>query len=477
MVYTICSLTISSVQDAVAVRQRARQISGLLGFGVQDQVRIAAAVSEITRSTCTHGSGGKAVFEYDRSGKTGCLSVRISANEGAAWILEPNGQQDAVADDPDGVGTVEIARRLMIDCSVEADEGRVASITLRKFLPSSEHPSSAQLADIASQLAAATAVNSFVEIQQQNRELLEALAQLKEREEELLTLTRELEDTNRGVVALYAEIDEKAKRIQHADEMKSRFLSNTSHELRTPLGSIRAVSRILLDRMDGDLTPEQEKQVKFIERAANELSELVNDLLDLAKIEAGKIEVTNSTFLVRNLFSGLKGMLRPLVTNPSVDLVFHDPEESLVICSDEGKVTQILRNFITNALKFTDKGYIQVSVALLPDTDTVRFAVSDTGLGIAAENLQLIFEEFSQIENSHQQMHKGTGLGLPLCRKLAKLLKGEIGVSSILGIGSTFFLDLPRHGVRDQPSLSHDFQVLSTPPDNESVSHDGARGN
>jgi signal transduction histidine kinase len=476
MIFTISSVAINSVHDAVAVRQRARQISNLLGFGVQDQVRIAAAVSEITRSTCTHGGGGKAVFEYDRSGKTGCLVVRISANERAGRNPEPYGQEAGAIDDPDRIGTIDIARRLMIDCSVEADEARGASITLRKFLPFPDHPSNAQLANIASQLAAATAVNSFVEIQQQNRELLETLAQLKEREEELLTLTRELEDTNRGVVALYAEIDEKAKRIQHADEMKSRFLSNTSHELRTPLGSIRAVSRILLDRMDGDLTQEQEKQVKFIERAANELSELVNDLLDLAKIEAGKVEVISSTFLIKNLFSGLKGMLRPLVTNPSVELVFHDPAESLLICSDEGKVTQILRNFITNALKFTDKGFVQVSVAVLPNADTVRFAVSDTGLGIATENLQLIFEEFSQIENSHQRIHKGTGLGLPLCRKLAKLLRGEIGVSSIMGIGSTFFLDLPRHEVRDQVGLSHGFPASSTPSDNERVSHDARNG-
>jgi signal transduction histidine kinase len=147
-----------------------------------------------------------------------------------------------------------------------------------------------------------------------------------------------------------------------------------------------------------------------------------------------------------------------------------------LICSDEGKVTQILRNFITNALKFTDKGFVQVSVAVLPNADTVRFAVSDTGLGIATENLQLIFEEFSQIENSHQRIHKGTGLGLPLCRKLAKLLRGEIGVSSIMGIGSTFFLDLPRHEVRDQVGLSHGFPASSTPSDNERVSHDARNG-
>jgi signal transduction histidine kinase len=472
MAFPLLSVTINNVQDAVAVRQRARQISNMLGFGVQDQVRIALAVSEITRSICTRASGGKAVFEYDGNGKTGSLVVHISTGESVGRDFESYAQQEAGGcDDLDRVGALDIARRLMIDCSVEADEGRDASIALRKPLPSSERPTTPQLADIASQLAAATAVNSFAEIQQQNRELLEALAQLREREEDLLALTRKLEDTNRGVLALYAEIDEKAKRIQHADEMKSRFLSNTSHELRTPLGSIRAISRILLDRMDGELTQEQEKQVRFIERAANELSDLVNDLLDLAKIEAGKVEINNSSFLIRNLFSGLKGMLRPLVTNPSVELVFHEPEENLTVYSDEGKVTQILRNFITNALKYTNKGFIQVSVALLPDSDTVRFAVSDTGMGIATENLELIFEEFSQIENPNQRIQKGTGLGLPLCRKLAKLLKGEIGVSSIAGIGSTFFFDLPRHFAGDQVASSHGLRISSTLSDGARAHH------
>jgi signal transduction histidine kinase len=469
MVFRILSVNINSVQDAVAVRQRARQISGLLGFGVQDQVRIAAAVSEITRSTCAHASGGKAIFEYDGSGSAGGLIVHIFTNEGGEPDLSTQPQRDSGAEDPDWLRTIDIARHLMIDCAMETGKGCGASITLRKLLPSSEQPTSAQLANIASQLAADTAVNSFWEIQQQNRELLEALAQLKEREEDLLTLTRELEDTNRGVLALYAEIDEKAKRIQHADGMKSRFLSNTSHELRTPLGSIQAVSRILLDKMDGELTPEQEKQVRFIERAANELSGLVNDLLDLAKIEAGKVEVNASSVLVRNLFSGLKGMLRPLATKTSVELVFHEPEEDLAIGTDEGKVTQILRNFITNALKFTDKGHIQVSVALLSATDTVRFTVSDTGLGIAPENLQLIFEEFSQIENSHQRIHKGTGLGLPLCRKLAKLLKGEIGVNSILGIGSTFFLDLPRQYTGNSAVQSRDMIMSAAPPSGDKI--------
>ena len=127
---------------------------------------------------------------------------------------------------------------------------------------------------------------------------MRALAELRERQDELLQLNRELEDTNRGVVALYAELDEKADHLRRADEMKSRFLSNMSHEFRTPLNSIRALSRLLLDRVDGELDAEQEKQVSFIAKAADDLTELVNDLLDLAKIEAGKIEVRPIEFSV-----------------------------------------------------------------------------------------------------------------------------------------------------------------------------------
>jgi signal transduction histidine kinase len=442
MNFRILSVGIGSAQDVVIIRQRARQISGLLGFGQQDQVRIATAVSEITRYAFSHTSGGRAVFEYDKTGDAPCLMIRISENGGELRDANP-GLHDEFFPNQDLESAVNTARRLMNDCLVEFLRDDGTSITVRKSLPHPKILTTAQLNHISAQLAASPIPSTFSEVQQQNQELSATLAELRERQEDLLSLTKELEDTNRGVVALYAEIEEKAKRIKHADEMKSRFLSNTSHELRTPLSSIRALSKLLLDRMDGELTPEQEKQVRFIERAASDLSELVNDLLDLAKIEAGKVEVNNSTFFIEKLFSALKGVLRPLATNPLVELVFDDPGETFTMYSDEGKVAQILRNFIINALKFTESGQVQISVAPLPDTRMIRFSVSDTGVGIAPENLQLIFEEFSQIENPRQRMHKGTGLGLPLCQKLAKLLNGSVSVKSTPGIGSIFFLDMP----------------------------------
>src|SRR3569623_2477926 len=161
----------------------------------------------------------------------------------------------------------------------------------------------------------------FSEVQQQNTELLGTLAELNARQDELLQLTRELDDTNRGVVALYAELDEKAEHLRRADEMKSRFLSNMSHEFRTPLSSIRAMSKLLLTRTDGELTQEQEMQVQYILKSTESLAELVDDLLDLAKIEAGKIDVRPEKFDVADLFSALRGMMRPLLTSDAVKFI------------------------------------------------------------------------------------------------------------------------------------------------------------
>jgi CheY-like chemotaxis protein/two-component sensor histidine kinase len=244
------------------------------------------------------------------------------------------------------------------------------------------------------------------------------------------------------VVALYAELDEKADHLRRADELKSRFLSNMTHEFRTPVNSIQALARMLLDRTQGELTEEQQRQVQFISRAADSLSELVNDLLDLAKVEAGKIEVSPVEFDVDHLFGALRGMLRPLLVNESVKLVFEEGEARRVLRTDEGKVSQILRNFVSNALKFTERGEVRVS-ARAGNDGTIAFSVRDTGIGIAPEHYERIFQEFTQIDNPIQRRVRGTGLGLPLCRRLAELLGGHVSVESEPGVGSTFTATIP----------------------------------
>ncbi|HET8645061.1 MAG TPA: ATP-binding protein, partial [Vicinamibacteria bacterium] len=294
------------------------------------------------------------------------------------------------------------------------------------------------------QAIASEALQSPVaEVQKQNLELLRLLEELRGRQEDLSRVNRELEETNRGVLALYAELDERAEHLRRADEMKTRFLSNMSHEFRTPLNSIAAISRLLQQRTDGDLTPEQEKQVGFVVKAAQDLTELVDDLLDLAKVEAGKIVVRPVEFELGRLFGALRGMLRPLLVGESVRLVFEEPEGVPPLYGDEGKVSQILRNFLSNALKFTERGEIRVSATLGETGEQVAISVADTGIGIAPADQARIFEEFAQVEHSVQRRVKGTGLGLALSRRLAEVLGGGITLESTPGHGSTFTLRLP----------------------------------
>jgi signal transduction histidine kinase len=268
--------------------------------------------------------------------------------------------------------------------------------------------------------------------------------ELDQRLEQIESLSRELAETNSGVVALYAELDDKAAQLREISELKSRFLSYMSHEFRTPLGSIRSIARILLDHLDGPLTSEQEKQVNFIQSAAGELTEMVNDLLDLAKIEAGRISISPGWFEMVDLFAALRGMFKPLLVNPEVALVFEEPVGLPRAFTDDKKLSQILRNFISNALKFTSRGEVRVS-AQAWDPGTIRFSVADTGVGIPFDHLDRIFEDFVQVDTPLQQRFRGAGLGLALCKRLAELLGGMVGVESDVGRGSLFFVTIPIH--------------------------------
>lgn len=255
-------------------------------------------------------------------------------------------------------------------------------------------------------------------------------------------LRLELEETNRGVLALYAELDAQADELRQANELKSRFLAYMSHEFRTPIGSVLSIVRLLLDKVDGPLTGEQERQVKFIQETSMEFSDMVNDLLDLAKVEAGKIDISAGWFEMVDLFSTLRGMFKPVLTNPDLLLVFEDIEGVPKLFSDDRKLAQILRNFISNAIKFTSKGEVRVSAKKINDL-MVTFSVSDTGIGIASEFHHAMFKDFNQIDSPIQKRLRGTGLGLSLSKKLAELLGGTVGLTSEPGVGSTFFVTIP----------------------------------
>lgn len=267
-------------------------------------------------------------------------------------------------------------------------------------------------------------------------------AQLEAARRELQGLRLELEETNRGVLALYAELDLQAEQLRQATDLKSRFLAYMSHEFRTPINSIRSIARLLMDRVDGPLSVEQERQVGFIQQQATEFAEMVDDLLDLAKVEAGRVEISPAWFEMVDLFSALRGMFKPVLTNPDVTLVFEEPHDIPKLYTDDRKLSQILRNFVSNALKFTPKGEVRVS-ALREGEGFIVFKVADTGIGIAPEYHDSIFEDFSQVESSLQRRLRGTGLGLSLSRRLAHLLGGSVGVQSEPGKGSVFHVRIP----------------------------------
>jgi signal transduction histidine kinase len=272
--------------------------------------------------------------------------------------------------------------------------------------------------------------------------LEDALADAAASRQEVAALREELEETNRGVVALYAELDAQAEQLRRATELKSRFLSYMSHEFRTPIGAIRSITRLLTDKVDGPLTDEQEKQVGFIETTVAELGDMVDDLLDLAKIEAGHVEISPAWFEMVDLFSALRGMFKPVLTNPSTILIFEEPVGVSKLYTDDRKLSQILRNFVSNALKFTPAGEVRVAAAMV-DERNVRFSVADTGIGIAPEHHAALFEDFTQVHSPIQKRLRGTGLGLSLSKQLATLLGGRVEVSSQLGEGSTFSVVIP----------------------------------
>lgn len=435
------TLDIRFENDVVLVRQKARTVAAALKFDLQDQTRIATSVSEIARNAFQYGGGGKAEFLLQTTPQK---VLRITIRDKGKGITNLDEIFDGKYVSHTGMGLGLIgAKRLMDEFRVESKAGEGTIVVLGKHMPArfdrlSAHELEALLGKIEK-----SSDDPYEELRSQNKELLNTLEELRARQEELAQLNRELDETNRGVVALYAELNDKADFLQRASELKSHFLSNMSHEFRTPLNSITALSQILLDKLDGDLTAEQEKQVRYIRRSSQDLTDLVNDLLDLAKVEAGRVTIRPTPFRVDGLFAGLRGMLRPLLMqNSSVNLVFEDPVDIPEIYSDEARISQILRNFISNALKFTERGEVRISVKQ-GDPGMIVFSVADTGIGIAPEDQERIFEEWTQVEGRHQKYVKGTGLGLPLSRKFAQLLGGDVSVTSQPGLGSTFFATIP----------------------------------
>jgi signal transduction histidine kinase len=446
-------------QDVVLARQRARQVAAAVGFDTQEQARVATAVSELARNAFQYAGGGRVEFLLAASGGRGQLTCRVV--DSGPGIPDVEGVLAGRVPSQTGVGLgLAGARRLADSMRVESAPGGGTVVELAKGLPPGTVAGAALADQVSAERARRRPTDPIDEIREQNQELLRTLEALRARQAEVERLNSELEETNRGVLALYAELDDRALELKRLSEVKSRFLSDIGHELRTPLASMVNLARVLLDRTDGDLTPEQDRQVSMIRRAADAAVELVNDLLDLSRIESGRVQLRPAHFTVHDLFAGLRGLVRPLVTSDAVTLVFEDAHDLGALHTDEQRLAQVLRNFLSNAIKFTEHGEIRVRAMAEPD-DMIRFEVQDTGIGIAPEDQERIFEDFEQVDSPRQRKVTGTGLGLPLTRKLAALLGGAVHLRSALGEGATFAVVVPRvlpasaDAAHELPAVAH----------------------
>lgn len=250
------------------------------------------------------------------------------------------------------------------------------------------------------------------------------------------------------LLALQKDLKETRNAALRSTQLKTDFLNMMSHEIRTPLNAIHMFCLLMLSEESDKLDDDLRSSIEGVQRAAQDLTHQVNDVLDIGKIESGKVTIQNEEVSLERLFESLHSLLRPLANNPKVQLIFKPPPDLGPIRTDLNKLSHILRNLITNGLKFTNEG--SVTVAVERSGDGVFWTVTDTGTGIPEASLARIFDDFYQVESETQRRFKGTGLGLSISRKLAELLGGTLAVNSGLGVGSCFSLVIPveRLGIR-----------------------------
>ncbi|MDD2058004.1 response regulator [Pseudomonas sp. GD03860] len=286
---------------------------------------------------------------------------------------------------------------------------------------------------------------SQAHLETQQAELEQTNEQLAERTDALAQQRDALDHKNSELNRAQGELQERAEELQRSSKYKSEFLANMSHELRTPLNSSLILAKLLAENSQGNLSEEQVKFAESIYSAGNDLLNLINDILDIAKVEAGKLEVRPQTTQVARLTEGLQTLFAPLASEKRLDFsVVIEPQVPATLYTDRQRLEQILKNLLSNALKFTEKGQVSLTVSAQPGTGIV-FTVRDSGIGIAADQQQSIFEAFHQADGTTNRRYGGTGLGLSISRDLAQLLGGQISVDSSEGKGSVFSLILPEH--------------------------------
>ncbi|MEU6285604.1 HAMP domain-containing protein [Streptomyces sp. NPDC047028] len=304
------------------------------------------------------------------------------------------------------------------------------------------------------------------ELENRQKALQASNAELEEKAELLARQNRDIEVKNTEIEEARQVLEERAEQLAVSMRYKSEFLANMSHELRTPLNSLLILAKLLADNADSNLSPKQVEFAETIHGAGSDLLQLINDILDLSKVEAGKMDVSPTRIALVQLVDYVEATFRPLTAEKGLDLsVRVSPELPATLHTDEQRLLQVLRNLLSNAVKFTDSGSVELVIRpaganvpvgireqLLeagslsdPGAPLIAFSVTDTGIGIAASKMRVIFEAFKQADGTTSRKYGGTGLGLSISREIAQLLGGEIHAQSEPGRGSTFTLYLPLH--------------------------------
>ncbi|WP_313410503.1 response regulator [Stutzerimonas kunmingensis] len=285
---------------------------------------------------------------------------------------------------------------------------------------------------------------SQAHMEEQQAELEQTNEQLAEQTEELARQRDQMDEKNQRLNEVQLMLEQRADELQRASRYKSEFLANMSHELRTPLNSSLILAKLLADNPEGNLSDDQVQFARSIYSAGNDLLTLINDILDISKVEAGKLEVHPELTILTRLVDGMKNLFLPLAMEKSLQFSVELADDlPASLFSDRQRLEQIIKNLLANAFKFTEKGSVTLRVEPRDD-DLLAFAVRDTGIGIAQEQQAAIFEAFRQADGTTNRRYGGTGLGLSISRELANLLGGEIEVRSQPGAGSTFTLVVPQ---------------------------------
>ncbi|WP_225848862.1 ATP-binding protein [Streptomyces sp. HPF1205] len=439
---SVLSLAVAGERELLALRRDCQVACRLLGMSEPETVRLATVVGEIGRDLLgARGLTGRLVLvDGERP--------RITAVFGWSGGRRP------------AKGAVEAARRLLH--TVHFDEEPFPRVILGQPLPGTTRPLPERAAGVREELMGLGGVSMGEELRSQNHDLLAALQEARAQQEELQRLNQELEQTNQGVmalyaelsseleatnsgvVALYAELEEKTRQLSLLNEAKTRFWANVSHELRSPVNGVIGLTRLLLAPDADPLTEEQRQQIQMIASSGSTMLALVEELLDVAKAESGRLEPELVPVDLRMLLHQLRGTLRA-TTGPGVALVIPDDHDRAPIVTDEVMLTRILRNVLSNSLKFTESGEVRLTVEHSEEAGRpwCAFTVSDTGIGIPLDEQVRVFEEFYQVRGSHQKARSGTGLGLPYARRLTELLGGRMTLDSEPGEGTRVVIRIP----------------------------------